>query len=206
MASTRSMSCSMSSTACFSDSFLIRAATTTRSASARPAKGSSSSSSLLSMDNVTAISSRRLAPCGRLVQASAALSARPTASRMLQVRSLIASSPCASANRPPVPIFCPCTATRTFSNTVRFGNTERIWNEREMPRRARACTEKLVMSLPSKKILPLVGGNTPVSMLNIVVLPAPFGPSTECSTKGRTSRLISLAVTRLPNCLDRFCV
>ena len=43
------------------------------------------------------------------------------------------------------------------------------------------CAGVPVMSLPSKRILPEVGGKVPVSRLKSVVLPAPFGPMIECS-------------------------
>ena len=69
-----------------------------------------------------------------------------------------------------------CSATRTFSSTVRCGNTAEIWNERMMPRRAICAGFSRVMSRPLKRIWPAVGGRNLVSRLKQVVLPAPFGP------------------------------
>jgi hypothetical protein len=37
---------------------------------------------------------------------------------------------------------------RTFSSTVRFGNTAEIWNERMTPRRATSAGCRAVMSWP----------------------------------------------------------
>jgi hypothetical protein len=41
-----------------------------------------------------------------------------------------------------------CSAMRTFSSTVRLGNTAEIWNERMMPRRATSAGLSRVMSSP----------------------------------------------------------
>jgi hypothetical protein len=51
-----------------------------------------------------------------------------------------------------------------------------IWNVRTTPRRTRRCGASVVMSRPSRRIVPEVGSSTPVSRLMSVVLPAPFGP------------------------------
>ena len=69
-----------------------------------------------------------------------------------------------------------CRPMRTFSRTVRCGNTAEIWNDRITPRRAVCAGFSWVMSMPLKKILPLVGGRNFVIRLKTVVLPAPFGP------------------------------
>src|SRR6266853_4489152 len=45
-----------------------------------------------------------------------------------------------------------------------------------MPRRARRCGGRRVMSRPSNTMRPWVGRTTPVTALNSVVLPAPLGP------------------------------
>ena len=55
---------------------------------------------------------------------------------------------------------CPrlrCSAMRTFSSTVRCGNTAEIWNERTSPMRAIAAGREPVISRPLKKIWPRVG-------------------------------------------------
>ena len=46
---------------------------------------------------------------------------------------------------------------RTFSSTVRCGNTAEIWNERTMPRRATSAGAVAVMSWPLKRIVPARG-------------------------------------------------
>ena len=69
-----------------------------------------------------------------------------------------------------------CSATRTFSSTVRCGNTAEIWNERMTPRRAMCAGVSRVMSSPLKRIWPAVGVRNLVSRLKQVVLPAPLGP------------------------------
>ena len=69
-----------------------------------------------------------------------------------------------------------CSAMRTFSSTVRCGNTAEIWNERTSPMRAIVAGREPVISRPLKKIWPRVGVRKCVSRLKQVVLPAPFGP------------------------------
>ena len=69
-----------------------------------------------------------------------------------------------------------CSAMRTFSSTVRLGNTAEIWNERITPRRATSAGLSRVMSWPLKRIVPAVGCRNLVSRLKVVVLPAPLGP------------------------------
>src|SRR5690606_34305658 len=68
------------------------------------------------------------------------------------------------------------TASRTFSRTVRPGNTLVIWKERPIPSRVRACGERRVMSRPLNRMLPRVGFSCPLSRLKKVVFPAPLGP------------------------------
>ncbi|MDR8804672.1 hypothetical protein FEP89_05429 [Burkholderia multivorans] len=179
------------------------AATRARSASARPASGSSSSSRRARVASDSAISSRRCSPCDRLSHACAARSTRPTAASSDQVCAFCSSSLCASRHRPRRSCCAACTATRTFSNTVRLRNTLRIWNERLMPSRTRRNIASFVTSRPSNVIVPALGDSTPVSMLKKVVLPAPFGPMKLCSRYGWTSRSIRSAVTSEPKCFDR---
>ena len=72
-----------------------------------------------------------------------------------------------------------------------------IWNERASPRAARACTGRRVMSSPPNRMRPASGASSPEIWLISVVLPAPFGPITACSSPGRTSSVTS-SVTRRP--------
>ena len=69
-----------------------------------------------------------------------------------------------------------CNAMRTFSSTVRCGNTAEIWNERTSPSRATSAGLSAVMSRPSNTMRPRVGFRNLLSRLKQVVLPAPFGP------------------------------
>ena len=70
-----------------------------------------------------------------------------------------------------------CRPMRTFSSTVKCGNTAEIWNERMTPRRAISAGFSPVMSTPSNTMLPRVGVKNLVSRLKQVVLPAPLGPN-----------------------------
>src|SRR6185295_11370997 len=65
---------------------------------------------------------------------------------------------------------------RTFSSTVKLGNTAEIWNERTSPIRAIAAGREPVILRPLYRIWPRVGSRKCVSRLKQVVLPAPFGP------------------------------
>ncbi len=51
----------------------------------------------------------------------------------------------------------PCAASRTFSRTLRRGNRLDVWKVRPRPARARAATEVVVTSAPSRSTDPLVG-------------------------------------------------
>ncbi len=90
---------------------------------------------------------------------------------------------------------------RTFSWTVRFGNTAEIWNERTKPVRAMAAGRDPVISLPLKKIWPRVGVRKCVRRLKQVVLPAPLGPISAWMLPRRMVRLTSLTATNPLNSL-----
>src|SRR6476661_9362988 len=59
------------------------------------------------------------------------------------------------------------------------------------------------MSRPSKKTRPASGAVSPASSPISVVLPAPFGPMTACSSPVRTSSVISSDATTPPKRLPR---
>ena len=63
------------------------------------------------------------------------------------------------------------------------------WNERPTPMRQIACGAAVVMSRPSSATLPLSARRWPVSRLNSVDLPAPFGPITAVMPRAGTARL-----------------
>ena len=92
---------------------------------------------------------------------------------------------------------------RTFSSTVRCGNTAEIWNERTRPMRAMLEGLKPVISRPLKKMLPRVGSRKCVSRLKHVVLPAPLGPINAWMLPRRTFRLTPFTATKPLNSLVR---
>jgi hypothetical protein len=63
-----------------------------------------------------------------------------------------------------------------FSRTDNRENSSSRWNVRAMPSRDRRDGFMREMSSPSSRTKPRCGGNRPVTTLNSVVLPAPFGP------------------------------
>ena len=71
-----------------------------------------------------------------------------------------------------------CEPTIRFSETVMSGNTRTSWKVRTTPRAAMRNGGTPVMSHPSRRMRPSVGGRQPVTRLKSVVLPAPFGPIT----------------------------
>src|SRR5512133_979259 len=55
------------------------------------------------------------------------------------------------------------------------------------------------MSSPKKRMVPEVGGKSPVTQLNSVVLPAPLEPSTARRSPGRTVSVMSVSAASAPN-------
>ncbi|CFN77327.1 Uncharacterised protein [Bordetella pertussis] len=96
-----------------------------------------------------------------------------------------------------------CRPRRTFSSTVRRGNTAEIWNERMMPRRAIWAGRSRVMSRPLKTMVPEVGARNLVSRLKQVVLPAPLGPISAWIWPRLTRRSTPLTATKPRNSLVR---
>src|SRR5262244_339647 len=58
---------------------------------------------------------------------------------------------------------------------------------------------KSVISSPKKRMVPEVGGKSPVTQLNSVVLPAPLEPSTARRSPGRMVRVTSVSAASAPN-------
>src|SRR5467141_663068 len=58
---------------------------------------------------------------------------------------------------------------------------------------------KLVTSSPKNRIVPEVGGKSPVMQLKSVVLPAPLEPSTARRSPGRTVMVTSVRAASAPN-------
>ena len=92
-----------------------------------------------------------------------------------------------------------CAPIRTFSITLRLPNTRPSWNVRAMPRPASLSGEKPVIGLPSKPDLAARRAvSSPVTRLNRVVLPAPFGPMMLTSSPLARSRSMSSTAVRPP--------
>src|ERR1700749_3298758 len=72
-----------------------------------------------------------------------------------------------------------------------------------MPTRLRSQGRIAVMSRPSNRMRPLLGGNTPPIRLNSVLLPAPFGPRMPRISPASTVRLRPSITRRPPNDRDR---
>src|SRR2546423_2194647 len=71
-----------------------------------------------------------------------------------------------------------------------------------MPRRATRSAESPAISRPSNWMVPPLGESSPESMLMSVVLPAPLGPMTACTSPGRSSRETSLTAASPPKLLE----
>ena len=112
------------------------------------AVGSSSSIISGSSARVVAISSARLRPYGNSTAWTWANSERPTASISSSARSWCAASLPSERQKSNEWPWCRCNAMRTFSSTVRLGNTAEIWNERTSPIRAIAAGREPVISRP----------------------------------------------------------
>src|SRR5688572_11751718 len=67
-------------------------------------------------------------------------------------------------------------ARNRLSRTVRSRKSSEDWYVRLKPRRMRSWGGSSVMSSPKKRTRPAVGGKSPVTALNSVVLPAPLAP------------------------------
>src|SRR5260370_28642309 len=79
-----------------------------------------------------------------------------------------------------------------------------FWNVRAIPNRATWCGLEPVMSRPSKTTRPAVGVNRPVTLLNRVVLPAPFGPMNANTSPRLMCRLTLSTATSPPKRFVRF--
>src|SRR6266545_1158536 len=66
------------------------------------------------------------------------------------------------------------------------------WNFRPTPRRLIRCGGRPVTSSPWTCTVPEVGGNIPVIVLNSVVLPQPFGPMMQRTSRtGRAASIVT---------------
>ena len=69
-----------------------------------------------------------------------------------------------------------CAPTSTLSSTLRLPNTRPCWNVRARPSAASRSAARPVIVCRANATLPASGDSSPVTRLNTVVLPAPFGP------------------------------
>src|SRR5262245_32333043 len=202
-ANTASMSCSIRRMV--SSRLNARSVLTIRADSSgpMPAIGSSRSSMLGRVASAIAISSWRCSPWLRLATSTSARSARPTCARTARAGSRSAASRRALRQKRNEWPLCACTASATLSSAVKSGNSEVIWNERARPSALRRWMGSAVMSRPAKATRPESGAISPVSSPISVVLPAPFGPMTACSSPAGTLSVMSSDATTPPKRLVR---
>ena len=98
------------------------------------------------------------------------------------------------------------TEMQTFSSTERPRNSRLIWNVRAMPSLTRSACVRPVMSRPARSTRPRVGGNTPVSRLTNVVLPAPLGPINAWRAPASSLKSMSLTAVSAPKWRLSACV
>src|SRR5262249_18197111 len=120
---------------------------------------------------------------------------RSRVSSALAMRSIARAASPSSRRRD---TFTACTASRTFSSTVKEAKRLTRWNERPMPRAVMRQVGSPATSRPMSAIRPAVGLISPDSMLTRVVLPAPFGPITACSSPWRNEMETSRTATSAP--------
>ncbi len=77
---------------------------------------------------------------------------------------------------------------KMFSAMVRPSTTSSSWYIVAIPRSMAACGSAISTPSPCQLISPPSGRCTPASVLMSVDLPAPFWPSTQCTSPARTSR------------------
>src|SRR5712691_7837490 len=161
-----------------------------------PASGSSSRRRRGPVASAIAISSWRCSPWLSLATRTSAREASPTRARAARAGSRRRASPRAGRQKRKECPACACTASATLSRAVKSANSEVIWNERASPSRLRRQLGNRVTSPPSKRIRPSSGAISPESSPISVVLPAPFGPMTACSSPlGTASEIASEATT-----------
>jgi hypothetical protein len=87
----------------------------------------------------------------------------------------------------------------TFSMTLIDGSRRTCWKVRLIPRRAIWRAGRRLDSVRREKLtLPEVSGSTPEMPLNIVLLPAPFGPIRAITSPALTLKLTRSLATRPP--------
>ena len=157
-----------------------------------PAAGSSSSSSSGSAQSARAISTRFWWPYDSRPAGAPRSRSRPRNAAISRARSRCRrSSRRALGSRSPVltnpALVRWCRPSSRFSSTVSPRDSAMFWNVRATPSPATSCGRSRVRSVPRKRTAPAAGLYAPETTLNIVDLPAPFGPMTAWIAAGATS-------------------
>ena len=85
-----------------------------------------------------------------------------------------------------------------FSSTLRSGSSFTCWKVRARPSAATRRGGKCLAGAPNRRMCPELGGSTPLTTLNSVVLPAPFGPISATISLACTVKLTSRFAARPP--------
>src|SRR3954451_743416 len=88
-----------------------------------------------------------------------------------------------------------------FSSPVRFSSTAACWPAR--PMRERSCAASRTTSRPATRAVPASGESRVQRMRTVVVLPAPFGPSTPSTVPGAASSSTPSSARTAPNDFTR---
>src|SRR5215468_11072356 len=162
-----------------------------------PAVGSSRRRRVGSVESAMPSSRWRFSPCERWAARRSRLSHSPTSWSRRPAFSRTAVRAAARPQKLKARRYV-CAATRTFSSTLRCGNTLVIWYDLATPRRDTRCCGRPVISRPSNQMRPELGGISPEMRRKKVVLPAPFGPMIERSSPRSTSKSTCVTARRLP--------
>ena len=149
--------------------------------------GSSSSRSFGREASVIATSSCRRSPCASEATTTSALGARPTSASASRARS---ASVALGGQR---------AAEAEAVSRVRLHREHDVGEHAELGKHRRDLVgaaearatrgdrpARVAISRPSKRMLPASGAISPASWLTSVVLPAPLGPMTACTSPGTT--------------------
>ena len=96
-------------------------------------------------------------------------------------------------------------ATASASSTVSPSNTLAVWNLRPMPSRTHSNGGSLPIAWPLISMAPDERSRPSLMQRMSVVLPAPFGPTSDSSSPWRASKPTLRSTVRLPKCLATAC-
>ena len=156
----------------------------------RPAAGSSSSSTAGWPASARAISTMRCCPSGSDPAGVWATAARPQRSiwRMASPSTAASSARSARSMEASQPLWPRrCAPRATLSSTLRSPSRRTCWKVRPRPSAANARDGLPCIGWPINTTCPSVGSSTPEIMLKKVLLPAPLGPISACTSPARTS-------------------